>query len=173
MRGLSFRLITYVEMKLTDPIQRDELFERYSKEKPRIFINSMPGDLARAIVSKENAVRKGVNTIYFAIHRNKRVSVIPTTELTQIIRKLNCPNHPEIEGENQCPLDCVYLIPFLQDFEKDMPPELAEIPLREYWGILGESGNLIKRSGKYTNTYNDNDNDNDIDNDIDIEEPEE
>jgi hypothetical protein len=111
MRGLPFRLITYVEMKLTDPNKREEIFEKYAKAEkiPQTITGSMPDDLARAIASKENAVRKGVDTIYFAIHRTERPRT-PPRELTQSIREYNCPNHPE----NDCRPDCPYMKDFVQ-----------------------------------------------------------
>jgi hypothetical protein len=153
------RFITYVEMKVTDPKEREKLFEKYAKadKKPQTITSSMPEDLAHAIKRKENAVRKGVDSIYFAIYRKKRTSKTSSTKLNRNIRKLNCPNHPEIGGKPQCPLDCPYLIAFLQDFEKDMPSELPRVSQRECLDILGDSGNLIKRDGKYTMAYRNND----------------
>ncbi|MBU4233869.1 MAG: hypothetical protein KKD99_09275 [Proteobacteria bacterium] len=153
-RGLYLRFITYVEMKVTDPKEREKLFEKFAKadKRSQTITSSMPDDLARAIKRKENAVRKGVNIIYFAIYRKERPS-----KTTHNIRKFNCPNHPEIDGKPQCPLDCPYLIAFLQDFEKDMPPELPQVLQRECLDILGDSGNLIKKDGKYTIAYRNND----------------
>lgn len=138
MRGLSFRLITYVRMKLTDPKKREELFDKYAKAEKRsqTITSSMPDNLARSIASKENAVRKGVNIIYFAIHRNKRVSRTPTTKLTQSRGKYNCPHHPKVKGEPKCPPDCPYLIAFEQDFEEDMPLKSEQFFQRESLEIL-------------------------------------
>jgi hypothetical protein len=164
-RGLYLRFITYVEMKVTYPKKREELFEKYAKadKKPQTITSSMPDYLASAIERKENAVRKGVDIIYFSIHRKERTSKASSTKSTQNIRKLNCPNHPEIDGKPQCPLGCPYLIVYLQDFEKDMPSELPWVSERECLDISGDSGDLIKRGGKYTIAYRNND----------IEEPEE
>jgi len=162
-RGLYLRFITYVEMKVTDPKKREELFEKYAKadKKPQTITISMPDDLASAIERKENNVRKGVDIIYFAIHRKERPSKTSSTKLPPKIRKSNCPNHPEIDGETKCPLDCPYLIAylqdFIQDFEKDMPSELPQVSQRDCLNILGDSGNLIKRDGKYTIAYRNND----------------
>ena len=155
-RELYLRCITYVEMKVTDAKNRDELFEKYAKanKKPQTITSSMPNDLACAIERKENAVRKGVDIIYFAIHRKERTSKASSTKSTHNIRKLNCPNHPEIDGKPQCPLDCPYLIAYLQDFEKDfekdMPSELPWVSQRVCLDILGDSGDFIKMGEKYT-----------------------
>lgn len=84
MRGLRFRTITYVELTLTDPVKREELFLKHVEARHRatIITSSMPADLRRSITAKENAVRKGVDLIFYAIHRTKRVADIPPEEIT-------------------------------------------------------------------------------------------
>lgn len=85
IRGLSFRRITYVEMTLKDPSKRAELFRKFAETRQTTVItSSMPDDLRRAITSKENAVRKGVDLIFFAVHRTKRFADTPPEEITGI-----------------------------------------------------------------------------------------
>jgi len=85
IRGLSFRRITYVEMILKDPSKREELFKKYAEARQiTVITSSMPDDLRRSITAKENAVRKGVDLIFFAIHRNKRFEDTPPEDITGI-----------------------------------------------------------------------------------------
>jgi len=87
IRRLTFRRITYVELTITDPEKREELFGKYSSARSiTVVTSSMPADLRHSITAKENRVRKGVDFIYYAIHRNRRVEENPDEKLTAILQ---------------------------------------------------------------------------------------
>jgi len=105
MRGLSFRRITYIELTFTDPLKREELFRKCSDAKNiTVITSSMPDDLRRSITAKENAVRKGVDLIYFAIHRTKRFSDSPPEEITTTPH--NGRPHKCTHDASTCLVDC-------------------------------------------------------------------
>ena len=83
-RKLTFREITYIEMTHSNPTKKEEFFRKYAeKRKITVITSTMPDDLRLSITAKENVVRKGVDLIYFAIHREKRVSDNPPEEITE------------------------------------------------------------------------------------------
>ena len=106
IRGLRFRTITYVELTLTDPVKREDLFLKYveARHTPTIITSSMPANLRRSITAKENAVRKGVDHIYYAIHRTRRFADNPPEEITEIPHSGR--PHKCTHNARSCHMDC-------------------------------------------------------------------
>ncbi|MBM4289452.1 MAG: hypothetical protein FJ135_15135 [Deltaproteobacteria bacterium] len=106
LRGLDFRRITYVELTITDPAKREELFQKYAEARrpPITITSSMPADLRRTITAKENAVRKGVDLIYYAIHRKNRTTDNPLEEIIRVPQSSR--PHKCTHSARTCLMDC-------------------------------------------------------------------
>lgn len=101
--GLPFRLIAYYESTIIDPDRRKEILEN--------VIRARKNPKVRKEVESESAVKKGVSLIMFAIHREKAPS---DQDKILLFGDFNCPDHKD----NECSLDCNYLIEWLGRFDK-------------------------------------------------------